>query len=352
MAEFIVWNLQEDVQKYKKYVENCINKTPYHLTEYLLAEEKAEDGYTKIFLCIDGENFAMFPGVIRRIKSLSYMSDLDEELYDMITPHEYSGIIANNNVELLKQILLENIICFCQENKIIYQFHRINPFMKELPEIYEKAGFDVIHSNYQVYVNLEQTKEQIESGYKSNVRRNVKRAIREGLQFEISEKSKENIAIFQTMYQKAMEILEAKHFLYFNERYFQEIIKCSCSRLCLIRSRDNKVIAASIMLVHENVVYYHLGCFDRNYALQRPMNYLMHSMIMWSKKEGYKVFHLGGGGKSLMQFKEGYSNTRLDYYIANKICAQDYYQRVCENWKKKFPQYADEIFYPQYRYNE
>ena len=154
------------------------------------------------------------------------------------------------------------------------------------------------------------------------------------------------------MYQKAMEILEAKRFLYFNERYFQEMIKCSCSRLGFIRSRDDKVIAASIMLVYQDIVYYHLGCFDRNYALQRPMNYLMHSMIMWSKQEGYKVFHLGGGGKSLMQFKEGYSNTRIDYYIANKICDQDNYQRVCENWRKKFPQYSDEIFYPQYRYNE
>lgn len=352
MAQFIVWNLHDDIRNYQEYTEKCIDLSPYHLVEYLMAEEKAEAGQIKIFLYIENENFALFPIVIRRIRLLSYMADLEDELYDMITPHEYSGIISNNKNNLLKQKLLENIVSYCENHKIIYQFHRINPFFVGLPEIYAKVGFNVIYSNSQVYVDLEQSDEQIKSGYKSNVRRNIRRALQEELQFEIAEKSKDNIVLFQSMYQKAMEILEAKNFLFFNDEYFEAIIKCPCSRLAFVRSKEHKVIAASIMLEYGNFVYYHLGCFDRNYSLQRPMNYLMHSMIMWSKREGYKIFHLGGGGKSLMQFKEGYSNARIDYYIANIVCNESDYKKISEKWKEKFPQYINAVYYPQYRYNE
>lgn len=352
MGELIVWNLHDDIEKYQKYIQQCMDKTPYHLTEYLLAEENAEDGHTRIFLYAEKDSFAMLPCVIRVINRLTYMSDLKEEVFDMITPHEYGGIISNKKDITLKQALLVHVIDYCKVNKIIYQFHRLNPFLEELPELYKKADFEVIYSNSQVYVDLEKSKEQIECEYKSNVRRNVKRAVKEELRFEIAEKSKENIAIFQNMYQKAMEILQAKRFLYFNAMYFFKMIHCTCAKLAFVKTRENKVIAASIMLVSRKTVYYHLGCFDREYSLYRPMNYLMHSMILWSKQEGYKTFHLGGGGKSLLQFKEGYSNTRIDYYVANKICNKDEYREICARWKEKFPQYKEENYYPLYRYNE
>ena len=155
------------------------------------------------------------------------------------------------------------------------------------------------------------------------------------------------------MYKKSMDLLQAKRFLYFNKEYFKNLIACECSRLCFVKDPDGNILAASILLTEEHgVIYYHLGCFDRNYALKRPMNYLMHSAILWGKKMGYQTFHLGGGSKSLLQFKEGYSSSRIEYYIANKICDGKKYSAICEKWKEQFPQYATERFYPLYRYNE
>ena len=41
--------------------------------------------------------------------------------------------------------------------------------MKELPLIYKNSGYEVLHSNDQVYVNLNLSEDQIMKDYKANV---------------------------------------------------------------------------------------------------------------------------------------------------------------------------------------
>ncbi len=353
MSEFTVWNLKDDPYKYNHYIERCFNRTPYHLAEYLLAEEEAEEEKNiRIFLLEENDDFALFPAVIRRVNSLSYMCDLKEEVYDLITPHEYGGIISSRDLPMLQKLLLEHIFDYGKRNHVIFQFVRINPYLKDLPDLYKNAGYEIIHSCSQVFVDLRKKEEEIIKDYKYNVRWSIKRAKREGLKFEIAMKNSENVRTFQNIYNKAMDRLNAERFFYFNDEYFHGLMKCDCTRLCFVRDVDDTVIASSILLLEENTVYYHLSCLDRSYASKQPMNYLLHCMILWSKKMGYTTFHLGGGGKSLLQFKEGYSKDRVDYYTAYMISDRDRYQNICEIWKNKFPQYADKQFYPLYRYRE
>lgn len=352
MSNFEVWNLNENVSKYEEYIKKCFTYTPYHLSEFLLAEEMAEDGIIKVFLYEEENQFALFPMVNRKINRLFYAFIKEDDIYDMITPHEYGGVLSNSHKCWIKKKLLEKVLDYCRENQIIFHFIRINPYLSDLPAVFRDCNYEVLFSCNQVCIDLKQTEEDIIKDYKSNVRRNIRRARYEHLQFEISDKTEENIEIFSTIYKKSMDLLQAKKFFYFNKKYFRKLIACECSRLCLVKDSDGNTLAASILLLGENIVYYHLGCFDRNYTLKRPMNYLMHSMILWGKKMGYETFHLGGGGKSLLQFKEGYSNNRIEYYIANKKCDENKYNIICERWKKQFPQYVEEQFYPLYRYNE
>lgn len=351
MTDFQVWKLREDIKKYDEYVQKCNHITPYYLSEYLIAEEAAEDGETLIFLYHCGEEMALCSGVMRHISGLSYLNDVGD-FSDMVTPHEYSGILSNSGSKSVKRGLLREIRKYCEKNNIIFEFVRINPYMKELPDIYAEEGFTVIHSNKQVYVDLRQTPEQIVNGYKASVRRNIRRAEKEGLRFEIAKKNQDNTLIFQEMYENAMTILEARKFFYFNDVYFQKMIECSCSRLIFVHDREEHIVAAGVLLLEGDTAYYHLGCFKREYTLKRPMNYLIHSMILWSRNSGYKIFHLAGGGESLLRFKRGYSDTYVDYYIAYRICNQNQYKRICEDWERKFPEYVGETYYPLYRYNE
>ncbi len=352
MAKFRVLDLEKDKFVYQKYLENILKKTAYHLPEYLLAEKSAENGWIKIFIYEENDEFALIPMVVKAVNSLPYLLEVNECIYDMITPHEYGGILSNSNNYGIKKKLLKEVIGYCKENRIIFQFIRVNPYLSDLVTVFRDCDYEVIHSCDQIYINLRQTEQEIIGDYKSNVRRNIRRAQSENLEFEISCKTEKNIEIFSIMYKKSMEILQAKKFLYFNKEYFRKLIACECSRLCFVKDQQGNVLAASILVLGNDVVYYHLGCFDRNCALKRPMNYLMHSMILWGKKMNYHFFHLGGGGKSLLQFKEGYSSSRIKYYIAVKICDENKYKMICERWKNQFPQYATEKFYPLYRYNE
>lgn len=349
---FHVWNLRDDFQQYDQYIIRCVNVTPFHLTEYLLAEAWAENGDTKIFCYEEDGDFALIPEVIRKINDLPYMADLNEELYDMIAPHEYGGIVSNSYDNVLKHKLLKEISEYCNKNNIIYQFIRINPYLKELPSIYRDNGFDVIYSNAQVYVDLRNTEEQIRKEYKADVRYGIRRAEREGLKFCIADKNQDNINFFREGYQKAMDFLKARKFLYFNKAYFTKLLECDCSNLAVVTNKEGTMIAASIVLVANRMAYYHLSWFDRSYSSKCPMNYLLHSMILWAKENRCEIMHLAGGGKSLMKFKGGYSDTRIDYYIANQICDKKKYHIVCEKWRERFPEYIDENYYPLYRYNE
>lgn len=352
MNGFYVWNLQEDILKYEYYIKKCNNITPFHLSEYLLAEMRAESGVTKVFCYEEDEEFALIPEVIREINLLPYMCDLKEKIYDMITPHEYGGIVSNSCNDAIKYKLLQFMFDYCTKYNIIFQFVRINPYMKELPLIYKNSGYEVLHSNDQVYVNLNLSEDQIMKDYKANVRYGIRRAERENLKCGIREKSIENIKIFQNGYQKAMDILNASTFLYFNDQYFESLVNCECSKLATVMDANGKTVAASIMLIFQQIAYYHLSWFDREYANKCPMNYLLHFMIMWAKRNGCEVMHIAGGNDRLKKFKSGYSDTRIDYYIANKICNEKKYQTLCCKWRQRFPEYANEQFYPLYRYNE
>jgi hypothetical protein len=312
----------------------------------------AEEGVTKIFLYKDENQFALFPMVIRKVNGLFPLLKGGDNIYDMITPHEYGGILSNCPSGRLLDELLKSTFYYCRQNNIIFQFIRLNPYLRDLPIHFINNDYELIHSCSQVYVDLSQSKEEIEHHYKSNVRWGIRRSKRENLCFEIADKTKENIDIFKCMYEKAMERLNAEKFLYFNDKYFQSLMKCECSRLCFAKDYDGTVAASSILLLGQEEVYYHLSCLDRKYAPKQPMNFLLDAMIFWSKEMGYKKFHIGGGSKGLLQFKEGYSKERIDYYIGYRICDKDKYMEVCNLWKKQFPQYTDKKYYPLYRYRE
>lgn len=351
MKEFQVWKFSENTEKYDKYISQCINISPYHITQYLIAEEKAEQGYIYVFLYKEDMNFAICTMVIKQLNSLPYLQNIDSSYRDMITPHEYAGIASNTDDISVKQNLLAEQIKYCKKNSIVSSFIRINPYFDCDSNIYRESGYQVELNNNQVWILLEQTEKQIVDDYKSNVKRNIKRAISSGLNFEIVEKNEVNCLIFFEMYQKAMGILKAKKFLFFNREYFENLLKCDACWLAFVRNAERKVIAAAIILANNKISYYHLGCFDRKYSEVRPMNYLIHSIILWSKTNGYDICHLGGGGKSLMQFKTGYSSSRIDYYIGKKIFSPKIYKEVMDVWRTNGCQ-GEQSFFPMYRSNE
>lgn len=340
--------LHDNIELYKTLLKR-VKKTIYHDVNYLLAEEKAESYPIYIFVLEESDNIVLFPSIIRKVNDLTCFRDLDNIYCDMITPHEYSGPLTDlNGTDILKKFYCE-LEFYCHKHNIIYQFLRLNPY---LDSCLCKDYIDVQLSCQQVYIDLEVSCEMLWSDYSSVTRRNIKRSEKHDLKFRELDSTNENILRFMYLYQDAMDYLKARKFFYFNETYFDSLLKNCDSKLFEVYSNKKDMIASGIVLLDDKVVYYHLGAFDRNYSLSRPMNYLIHSMILWCKNNNYTIFHLGGGGKSLFHFKSGFSKKRIDYFIGTKIYSEYIYNKLCTLWKSNYPQFSGIKFMPQYRANE
>lgn len=332
MSGILAWRLRDGADRWSEVAAGGQDTTPYHLAEYLLAEEKAEDGETWCFALEDGR--AALPMVVRPIS---------EGICDLITPHEYGGIIGAGSAEEKRQ-LLDGAEEWAREHGAVTEFARLNPYIEGLPDVYRAAGWEVSLSCGQVSIDLRRGREELVAELEAHVRRNLKRAEKEGLRFEVAKKCAENVRAFERLYCKAMDILGAVRFLYFNPRYFDAVAACDCASLCMVRDADGNMVSGAIVLSNGKKAYYHLGCFDRQATLKRPMDCLIHSMIMHCKEAGYETLHLGGGGESLLHFKTGFSSGRVQYYTARRVCNEAAYKRLCDEWRERH-----EKFFPMYR---
>lgn len=350
MGKFEVWFLDENQSKYKKYVAKSLKSTPYHMLEYLLAEEKAEKYPIKIFSYAEGDKFAVFPGVVRRVNDLPFSKEEDIDIYDMITPHEYSGILTNDN-RIVSKLLL-NMNEYCAMEKIISVFIRLNPYLAEQIHCFKETGYEVSCVTKQVMVKLQQSEDALLQAYDSSTKRNLKRARAKKLSFEIAEKNEINRDIFIEMYKRSMEFLNAKQFFYFNNRYFDYLFSCDFVVLCFVKNEVGSIIASAVLMTHSQYAYYHLGCFDREYSLLRPMDFLFYSMSTWCKNQGYAILHLGGGSDSLLRFKRKFSKDNVSYYMIRKVAIEDLYDQICKKWSSYYDVQEVGEFFPRYRINE
>lgn len=350
MGKFEVWNLREDQIKYENYVKKAIGATPYHMLEYLQAEEKAEGYPTKIFSYIEEGNFAILPSIVRKVNDLPFVQDMDIAVYDMVSPHEYSGILMNDVGMASK--LLEEINRYCKKENIISAFIRLNPYLNDQVLFFERVGYEVLCSAKQVYVDLRQSIEEITKYYNKGVKSNLKKAEKIKLKFEIADKSELNKNIFVEIYNKSMEFLNANTFYYFNKDYFNLLFDNKNVILCFAKDEDGKVVAATVLLTNSKYAYYHLGCFDREYALLRGMDFIFYSMSIWCKNQGYDVLHLGGGHESLLFYKHKFSKDNVPYYIVKKIMSKDLYDQICEKWRRYYNCESESDYFPIYRLNE
>ena len=96
---------------------------------------------------------------------------------------------------------------------------------------------------------------------------------------------------------------------------------------------NGKVIAASIMLMANSRMNYHLSGSLREFGSLAPTNLLLYQAALWGNVNGYKTFYLGGGVGSgedcLFKFKRSFFKGDLKkFYIGNKIYNVERYNEL------------------------
>lgn len=339
--------LHDDIDGYSRLLKRTDGYTAYHTPQYLLAEEAAEEAPVNIFVYDDGERLALLPSIKRNIGAVAGLEKYDG-CYDLKTPHEYSSVLASDNSEQLCAKFFDGLAAHCRDNNVVFQFIRFNPYRQADLHAAERCGYHVTLSNRQTTVPLEQPAEKIFENFSSSARRNVRTAMRNNLTCDCVEHSCANVETFRRLYVASMKRLDAKPFFYFNAEYFAKLLNGNDDVKLVFVKHAEDVVAASILLLGGEYAYYHLGCFDVAFSHCRPMDYLLHRLIQIGKAHGKKFLHLGGGSPTLKDFKQRFSNARVDYYVAHKIFDEALYDEICSAYLKSVEN-VDKNFLPLYR---
>lgn len=346
---FYEWELDKDIEKYTQYYQKAKFRNIYHNPMYLLAEEKAERYKTYIYTYVCEDQFVLLPSVKRRINDLEIFIEVETIYYDLVTPHEYSGVVASEyNIDLFKEFYKE-LEEFCSNNNIIFQFIRFNPYSDE----YKAAtNFNIIFCDAQNWFDCAT---DVLAQFSKRKARYVKSFLNKGIRLVEAEKNKENIRIFYDLYKEAMVSLQANQFMFFNYKYFEMLCLNEYVKIFFIPELDNNNILAGIIMLCDSEnrrVYHHLSFRNRLVSSEHSMEFMIYATAQWSKEHNYLYMHMGGGSEKLHQFKDGCTKEKVDYYIGNKIYNMKIYENLCNKFCSVYPEMKESSFLPLYRSKE
>ncbi len=345
--------LEDNFSEYGELFAEVNKKSVYFLPSYLKSVCYAEKYPLKIMVFAENEKIAMISYIIRRINDLPFFRKLEYELQDIISPYEYSYPISNikdsDECNSLFIKLFDSVGNYCKNNNIISEFIRFDPFLSNYNCI--KSSYIIRKSCDNIYIDLRKDIGEIWKSFHSSAKKNIKRAISSDLKFLHANKTDENINLFIKLYRSSMQRLKAYDYYYFSDEYFTRLIQeCEGASLFFIRDKNNRTVAASILLYYEDVAHHHLTGYISEVTSFRPNDYMIYSLIQWAKIHNLNYLHLGGGSESICNFKSKFSDLKIPFYIGCRIHNEEIYQLLCDMWRKEtnFLQHSD--YFPLYRW--
>lgn len=258
--------------------------------------------------------------------------------YDLITPYGYSGFYYTK-----EDTYIEFIPIFrekAKERNYITEVVRQNPYLDIQITEYEKITTKHIYG-----IETRDFEQYFNSNLHKSKRNKYKKAQKINLSYklihDVPEEISQNII---ELYNKHMKRLNAEEYYYFNEQYFNSLLKLQNSYLAMVLNVDGEIVGSSIILKYNNNIHYHLSCNDNSSSC------ITDFLLVNTVKEMCmnKLFILGGGltnGDGLSIFKQNFSNKEFEYNIYKNILNHKIYDKLNETHTKKetnfFPIHRD-----------
>lgn len=309
--------------------------------------EKIENGKAEIF---EFENEA------GKITNQFLLREIKEEIdgkkyFDIVTPYGYGGPVINSlkgsREDLLKGFE-ESFSKYCLENNIVSEFIRFHPIVENALDF--KSIYDVVYMRKTLITKLDE-EDVLKNQLSKSARKNVRQALNKGVTFKVTE-NPENIGRFKEIYYSTMDRNHATDYYYFNDEYFENMIKFYKNNLIMVEAIfEGKTIAAGLYFIYNDIIHIHLSGTLTEYLYLSPAYVLRYALILWGIEHNYKLIHHGGGRSnssedSLYLFKKNFAKMYdVDFYIGKKIWNKEIYDKLCnlKNVDK------NEAFFPAYR---
>ncbi|XZK68231.1 peptidoglycan bridge formation glycyltransferase FemA/FemB family protein [Clostridium perfringens] len=275
------------------------------------------------------------------------------EYFDIVTPYGYGGPIILNCVKGKKRELLkaykEEFEKYCKINNIVSEFIRFNPIIGNHEDF--KDIYDVKNIRKTLATNLKDYKDPIKEEFSKSARKTIRQVLKKGVTYKVIQCPNE-LEEFKKIYYSTMDRKNAADYYYFDDEYFNKCLEFFKENIISIQVMfEEKIIAASLYFVYNNILEAHLSGTLSEYLYMSPAYIIKYATALWAKENNIDIIHYGGGTSNniddpLYTFKKKFSqNTELDFYIGKKIWNLDLYKEICD---LKNVNYEDEYF-PAYR---
>ena len=322
----------------------------YWLSGYVKAFWLHGDGIPLLITYDDGKTRGINVVMKRDIaKDKGFEGKLAENtLFDFSTPYGYGGwLIEGENSRSLFQAYNE----WCAKNFIVSEFVRFHPVLENHNNLQNE--YDIVSLGNTVILDLS-SPELIWGNITSKNRNMIRKAQKSGVKI-YSGRCPEIYQEFKKIYDCTMDRDEAKKYYYFDASFYKSV----CDDLpynsqVFYAEHEGRIIAASIMLLTNGRMSYHLSGSIKEYAGLAPTNLLLYEAAMCGYASGCKTFLLGGGvgscEDSLFKFKKSFNrrdeNLRR-FNIGRKIFCDEIYDQLLI--KSENTRNSD--YFPAYRFN-
>lgn len=341
-----VFSLAESEQ-WDKAVRSFSEYDTYWLSGYVKAFKIHGDGEPLLFFYEDEKTRGINVVMKRDIANDKHFSSVLEpsRYYDFSSPYGYGGWLMEGDDS---DALFKSYEAWCENNGIIDEFVRFHPVIGNSK--YSEKHYDVIPLGLTVSLDLT-SPEIIWNNITSKSRNMIRKAEKNGISI-YNGRYPEIFETFRKIYNGTMDKDSADPYYYFEPEFYQSICDDLAQNAQVFYAvMEGKIIAASIMLVANGRMNYHLSGSIREYANLAPTNLLLYKAALWGCANGCKTLYLGGGVGSgddnLFRFKKTFY--RLDdvprFYIGKKIFNNMLYEYLMSK-RDNLPENG---YFPKYR---
>ena len=323
-------------------------KDVYFDENYGKLYEKAENGEAIVFKCETSNGTVINQFIKRKIPI-----DISGDHYDIVTPYGYGGPYIEKcvNREALLKDYEEEFGNYCRNNGIVAEFVRFHPIYKNYEDF--TGIYNCSFNRYTLATNIKDYDDPVQSEFSKSAKKTAKTVLKKGVSFKLIDKpTVTDMEEFKRIYYLNMKRKDAEEFYYFDDQYFNDIMKYFDGKYVIAESvYDGKVIAAGLYFTTANMIHAHLSGTDTDYLSLSPAYLLKYGTAIWAKENGYDLIHYGGGTSTSLEnplylFKKKFAqNTQFEFWIGKKIWDETTYDSLC----KAANVGEDEEFFPAYR---
>lgn len=334
------------------------HKDVHFLPAYLNIYKDVYGATPYIAIYEDGDDFVMQPFIQRRVNDLPFLKDRDDSAlyYDIANAYGYGGPLAKNDQSSrLYDAFVKKFHDYCDVQGLASEFCSLHPILNDVQAKKLDSVLPLQNQKKVCVIDLKGEEEDLIARFSQGHRRNWRKAMKNDITVRKVSPTTENLRIFNDIYYHTMDRQNAAERWFFPENYFS----MCCRHLGEDHSSlffayyQNKPISGYFLIHGFNTAYYHFGGGYSDYFDMRPNNLLMVETMIWAKRQGYELYHLGGGVSAdendpLARFKRGFGAFEAQLFTYGKVHNQGKYdilvKLALEGKKLEQPD-----FFPLYR---